>query len=198
MANEATLTLPLFDTDFAGHLPADVGITLPAITIIARSYNGSPPECVVMNTKTSSVSEYKDYAFNRFARVKGVDLAANQNGIYTQDTTGLDDAVYKIKAHIKTKRVDVHNGSINRLRNAYLIYESDGDVRISSVADKAGTRAYYLALQPAISGIRERRVKFERGVRNRHFDFKIENIDGSSLEVDKFTIHTEPIISKRR
>ena len=127
-----------------------------------------------------------------------MDLAANQNGIYAQDITSVDDGVYKIKAHIKTKRIDVHNGTIHRLRNSYLIYESDGDIRITSKADKVATRTYYLTLQPTISGIRERRVKFERGIRNRHFDFKIENINGSSLEIDKFTVHTEPIISKRR
>ena len=172
--------------------------TLTAITLSVRAYNGSPPECVVMNTKTSAVSEYNDYAFNSYARFNGVDLAAGQNGIYAQDTTDVDDSVYKIKAHIKTGRVDVYNGTIQRLRNGYLNYESDGDVRITSVADKTATRTYYLALQAAISGIRERRIKFERGIRNRQFDFKIENIDGSSLEIEKFTIHTEPIISKRR
>lgn len=176
----------------------DGTITLPVITLSVRAYNGSPPECVVLNTKTSAVSEYNDYAFNSYARFNGVDLAANQNGIYAQDTTTVDDGVYKIKAHIKTKRVDVYNDSIYRLRNAYLKYESDGNVRITSVADKAATRTYNLALQPAISGVRERRVKFERGIRNRSFDFKIENIDGSSLEIDKFAILIEPIISKRR
>lgn len=176
----------------------DAAITLPAITLSVRAYNGSPPECVVMNTKTFAVSEYKDYAFNSYAGFNGVDLAANQNGIYAMDTTSVDDGVYKIKAHIKTGVIDVYNGVINRLRNAWLNHETDGDIRLTSVADKSATRTYDLPFQNSISGIRERRIKFERGIRNRYFDFKIENINGSGLEIDKLTVLAEPIISKRR
>jgi hypothetical protein len=55
-----------------------------------------------------------------------------------------------------------------------------------------------LPYHSGLSGINERRVKFERGIRNRFFDFKIQNVIGSQLEIDKLTIMLEPVISKRR
>lgn len=192
----ANLTLPLLSVQAAGAAGAE--LTFPIFTVIGRSYKGSPPDCAVMNTKNFAVSEYEDYAFNSYARFNGANLSANQNGIYELDDTATDEGTYKIKAHIKSGEIDTYNGSIQRLRNAYLSYETDGDVQMVSRADKAATRKYYLTFQTAISGIRERRIKFERGIRNRHFDFKIENINGSSMEIDKLTVLLEPIISKRR
>ena len=193
---DVAVTFPVLIVSASSGLGGD--IDLPALRLAIRAYNGSPPECVVMNTKSSAITEYKDYAFNSYARFNGVDLAANQNGIYALDISSLDESTYKIKAHIKTGQVDLYKESIQRLRNAYLTHETDGDVRITSVGDKAATRTYYLALQNSLNGVRERRIKFERGIRNRHFDFKIENIDGSELEIDGLRVLTEPIISKRR
>ncbi len=193
-------------------MPNDVAITLPMTRLLGIAYKGTVPDTLVMNTINFAVTEYLNYAFNSFTRFNGKDLAANQNGIYELDNTNVDTPKvghvhvppqlhfdeYVIKAHIKSGQVDVYNGTVQRLRNAFLSYESDGDVRMTSVADKAATRTYYLGFQVAISGIRERRIKFERGIKNRRFDFKIENINGSSLEIDGLTILTEPIISKRR
>lgn len=200
----ASLTLPQLSIS-ATALQGEIGnlnvalVTLStSFIVLGRAYKGSPPDCAVMNTKNFAVSEYRDYAFNSYTRFNGANLAANQNGIYELDETSQDEGTYDIKAHIKSGEIDTYNGSIQRLRNAYLSYETDGDVQMVSRADEVATRKYYLTFQSAISGIRERRIKLERGIRNRVFDFKIENINGSSLEVDKLTILLEPIVSKRR
>jgi hypothetical protein len=190
------ITLPVITLSATAGRPR-ASLTFPMFTVVARAYKGTPPETVVMNTKISAISEYKDYAFNSYTRFNGADLVANQNGIYEEDKSGVDDSVYKIKAHVRSGQVDIHNGTIHRLRNGFLSHETDGDVQVTSVAESAKTRKYYLTLQD-IQGIKERRVKFERGIKDRHFDFKIENVDGSSLEIDKFTVLTEPVISKRR
>jgi hypothetical protein len=84
------------------------------------------------------------------------------------------------------------------LRNAWINYQTDGAVQMVSRADKKATRYYSLPYQSTLEGINERRVKFERGTKNRFFDFKIQNIIGSQLEIDKLTIMLEPIVSKRR
>lgn len=196
----ATITLPLLVVVSTANGTIIGSITLPLISLSARAYKGSPPECVVMNTKLSAISEYKDYAFNSYARFNGVDLAANQNGIYSRDTSSTDNAGvddYKIKAHIRTGRIDVYDGMVQRLRNAYLSHESDGDLQFVTKADDTISRKYALVKQQDSAGIIERRIKFERGIRNRVFDFKVENIDGSSMEVDSFNIMLEPILGKK-
>jgi hypothetical protein len=175
-------------------------VTLPLFTLSAMAVKGSVPDCVVMNTINNAVTEYKGYWFNSYTKFNGVYLAANQNGIYEQDltdtdNTGVDD--FKIKAHIKSGVIDTYKDKIQRLRNAWLTFETDGDIRVVTRADQKATRRYYLTFQD-IAGIKERRVKFERGIRERHFDFKVENINGSDLKIDKLTVTLEPILSKRR
>lgn len=176
------------------------GVALPAITVQGKAYKGSVPECIVMNTKLNAVSEYLNYPFNSYVKFNGVFLAANQNGIYELDNTSQDEATYNIKAHIKSRIVDMHNGTINRLRDSFVVYKSDGDIRLTSNADKKVTRTYLVPQQ--INGInknvKRRRIKFERGIRNRFFDFKIENVNGSEFELELLRVFTEPIISKRR
>lgn len=178
----------------------DGDINLPIITTPSKANRGSVPKCTVMNTKVSSVSEYLNYQFNSFARFNGKDIAANQNGVFELDETGQDEAAYNIKAHVKTGIVGIYKGSITRLRDSFIVYRSDGDIRLTSGADKKATRRYLVSEQTdgINNNIKNRRIKFERGIRNKYFDFKIENINGSSLEIEKLTVHTEPIISKRR
>jgi hypothetical protein len=197
---DVSLTLPSLTLDGAGHLSADTAVTLPMITLSARAVTGSVPDCVVMNTFNNAVSEYKGYWFNSYTKFNGVYLAANQNGIYELDDSDADNAGvddFKIKAHIKTGVIDTYQDRVQRLRNAWLTFETDGDIRIRTRADEQTTRYYYLTFQNYV-GIKERRVKFERGIRERHFDFKVENINGSDLEIDKLTVTLEPIVSKRR
>jgi hypothetical protein len=176
-------------------------VTINVLTVQTRAYNGSAPECVVMNTKNFAVTEYVNYGFNSMARFNGAELIADQNGIYEADASDTDNAGvddYSIKAHIKTGRVDVYKNTKHVLRNAWLNYQTDGSVQVVSRADKKATRYYTLTYNSALDGINERRVKFERGIKNRFFDFKIQNIIGSQLEIDKLTIMLEPIVSKRR
>jgi hypothetical protein len=193
--------LPSVTLDGYATFDDDIAFALPVITLLARTYNGSAPECVVMNTKNFAVTEYVNYGFNSMAKFNGLNLVADQNGIYEQDSSDTDNAGvddYSIKAHIKTGRVDTHKGTINRPRNGWLNYQSDGSVQIVTRADKKTNRTYELTYYSGMEGINERRCKFERGIRERFFDFKISNINGSRLEIDKLTITLEPIDSKRR
>jgi hypothetical protein len=176
-------------------------VTTGALTVLSRAYKGSAPECIVMNTKNFAVTEYVGYGFNSMTEFNGEYLIADQNGIYEADTSDTDNAGiddYAIKAHIKTGRIDIHTNNKNRLVNAWINYQTDGNIQLVTTADKKATRTYTLPYHSGLSGINERRVKFEKGIRNRFFDFKIQNIIGSQLEIDKLTIMLEPIVSKRR
>jgi hypothetical protein len=175
-----------------------VNVTFPIITLSTRVYKGSPPECVVMNTKNLAVSEYLNYGFNSMTRFNGVDLICDQNGIYERDSSELDNGTYKIKSHIKTGIIDTYTSQINRMRDSYLLYKSDGNIQLVTRADKKATRKYELISGVNANRINRKRIKFERGIKNRFFDFKIQNIDGSQLEINKLTVTLEPIVTKRR
>lgn len=175
----------------------DITINLPIITLSTRTYNGSAPDCVVVNTKSFAVTEYLNYGFNSYARFNGANLIADQNGIYEQDTTSLDDNAYSIKSSIKSGIIDTVNGKAQRLRNAWINYESNGNIQLTTKADETITRQYTILYNPDIDGIREGRIKFERGIKDRVFDFKLSNVNGSDIELDSITITMEPIISSK-
>jgi hypothetical protein len=195
------IDLPVLTLNGQASFDDDITVTFPIFTLVGRAYNGSAPKCVVMNTKNFAVSEYDLYGFNSMAKFNGANLVADQNGIYEQDSSDTDNAGvddYKIKAHIKSGEIDTYSGAIQRPRNMFLDYETDGDVQIVSKGDKRNNRSYYIPYKAGYDGIVERRRKFERGVKDRVFDFKVENIDGSNMEIDKLTVTLEPIVSKRR
>jgi hypothetical protein len=207
---DADLTLPYFLHDFAGHEVIDIEVTFPALGgveigaafMVGRAYTGTPPKCLAMNTKNFAVSEYKDFAFNSMTRFNGSDIVAGQNGIYELDDTDTDDTdvdSYKIKCHIKTGMVDTYERVITRMRDAYLTYRGEDDMELSVLADKSSNRHYTIENNYSNDNlIKIKRIKFERGIKNRHFDFKIANIVGGAMEIEKLKIALEPILSKRR
>jgi hypothetical protein len=207
---DADLTLPIFLHDFAGHEVIDIEVTFPALGgvelggafLVGRAYAGTPPKCSVMNTKNFAVSEYKDFAFNSMTRFNGSDIVAGQNGIYELDDTDSDDTDvdnYKIKCHIKTGVVDTYDRVVSRMRDAYLTYRGEDAMELSVLADKSSNRHYTIENNYSNDNlIKIKRIKFERGIKNRHFDFKIANIVGGALEIEKLKIALEPILSKRR
>ncbi len=196
------ITFPQFSLSGAGRI-GEIGntdFTLPIITVLSKAYRGTIPKCLVMNLTNFAVSEFLNYPFNSFTKFNGQYLAANANGIYELDESSTDDGGYSINFNIKSGIVDTYSDKINRLRDAYILYKSDGDIRLSTKADKKIKRRYIIPQQ--INGIsktiKKRRVKFERGIKNRYCDFEIENINGSSLEIESVRVFLEPVISKRR
>jgi hypothetical protein len=177
----------------------DIAIILPSLTLIARTYTGTPPSCLVMNTKNFAVSEYDNFGFNSMTKFNGSSIVADQNGIYEIDDSDLDAELYKIKCHATTGIVDTYDRVVSRMRDAYLTYRGEDDVKLSVYADKNYNRHYEILRNTVnYNLIKIRRVKFERGIKNRHFDFRMANIDGGALEIEKLKIALEPILSKRR
>jgi uncharacterized protein YggU (UPF0235/DUF167 family) len=132
----------------------------------------------------------------------GSEIVAGQNGIYELDSTETDDTDvdnYWIRAYIKTGIVDTYERMISRMRDAYITYRSESPLKVSVYADKKANRHYELPVSLAQdTTIKKRRIKFERGIKNRHFDFKIANVDGGAMVIEKLSIALEPIVSKRR
>jgi hypothetical protein len=153
---------------------------------------------MVMNTKTFAMSEYAGYEFNSYTNFNGVAVMGGREGIYEADKTDLDGVNgFTILSRATTGEIDIHDDNrANRLRNAFINYESGGGVRLSTTADGSVVRAYPVMTENE-EGLLERRVKFERGIKNRVFKFKIENINGAKLELESLTVTLEPIQSRR-
>ncbi len=167
-----------------------LGLSLHSPTVIISD----DIKTLVTNTRNFAISEYTNFTFNSMCKFNGKFLYAKSNGIY--EGGGDSDNGTNIDASYKTGAVDIYATEIQRLRDAYLTFRSNGDIQLFSVGDEIYTRIYSIIGSPATT-IHERRIKFERGIKDRHFNFGISNINGSTLEVDSAKILTEPLRKRR-
>jgi hypothetical protein len=149
---------------------------------------------IVTNARTFAISEYTAMAFNSMARFNGKYLYAKADGIY--EGGGDDDNGADIHASYKTGAFDINATEVQKLRNAFLNFRSNGDIQLFSVGNEINTRLYNITNSTADT-MHERRQKFERGIRDNHFSFGISNVNGSSFEIKSAKILTEPIRKRR-
>jgi hypothetical protein len=149
---------------------------------------------LVTNTRNFAISEYSSFGFNSMCLFNGKYLYAKSDGIY--EDGGDDDNGTQIDASYKTGAIDLYATEVRRPRDAFLNIRSNGDIQLFSVGDEVNTRSYPISLSTAET-IHERRVKFERGIRDRHLSFGVSNVNGSTFEISSIKILTEPIRKRR-
>lgn len=149
---------------------------------------------VTMNTKTKAVTEYVNFNFNSYAKFNDKYIALNKTGIY--ELGGSNDNSENIVASLKTGTIDTYTENINRLRDGYVTFRSDGDILLKSVGDEENERSYTV-INSTVSKIHERRIKFQRGIKDRYFSFELTNVSGSTLDIDKLRVALEPVRKRR-
>jgi hypothetical protein len=206
MADETVLpaALSLTLTAQVPTMRGDVVLFLPKVSMIflESALNLHAPDIVVTddikiivtNARTFAISEYASMAFNSMAKFNGKYLYAKANGIY--EGGGDDDDGTDIIASYKTGSFDINATEIQKLRNAFLNFRSNGDIQLFSVGNEINCRVYNIT-NSTNGTMHERRRKFERGIRDNHFSFGISNIAGSSFEIKTAKILTEPIRKRR-
>jgi hypothetical protein len=207
IGGEVFVSLPVLPLSFAINavvVISDTFILLPGIAVpgLEMSLSLHAPEIsvtddvkiIVTNARTFAISEYTAMAFNSMAKFNGKYLYAKADGIY--EGGGNDDNGAGIHASYKTGAFNIDATEVQKLRNAFLNFRSNGDMQLFSVGNEVNTRLYNIPNSTADT-MHERRKKFERGIRDNHFSFGISNVAGSSFEIKSAKILTEPIRKRR-
>jgi hypothetical protein len=148
-----------------------------------------------MNTKTLAVTQYVNFNYNSYTKFNGKYLALNnKTGIH--ELGGDDDNSEDIVASVKTGTINTYGENINRLRDSYVTFRSDGDILLKTIGDETNERTYTIN-NSTTNTIHERRIKFQRGIKDRFFSFELSNISGSSMDIDKLKVAMEPIRKRR-
>jgi hypothetical protein len=152
----------------------------------------------VMNTQSKGLSRYTQYPFNSFGKIGGRYVGCAADGLHWLE--GDTDNGEDIHAVIRTSMDALGVRRAKRVPEAFIGYSSSGTLilKVILTGEKSGQReaAYYrLPTRPAESK-RENRAKFGRGLKAVDFAFQIENVDGSSFELD--SIEFRPINLDRR
>lgn len=146
----------------------------------------------VANTRNWAMSRYEPFDFHSIVAIDDVLYVAGEDGIYALD--GKDET---ITATLTTGQMDVGQGQLAHLSDAYLAYELDGSASMTVSQTQAGKResyTYRLPDKPADT-LTTGRIQFGRGLRGRHFSFSLQ-LTGKAGYINDLRVTTQPV--KRR
>lgn len=166
-----------------GSLP--INLMLSGIALI-DSY-----ECLVMNTKNFALTEF-DFELNGLVCFNGIYFGASPTSLF--ELTGDDDDDEIIEWHFKTGKLNLEKDFIERLRHVWLSYKPDGDT-ILTVDDGTNEYEYMVYANDIINSTV--RVKTGKGIRAKYADFKLRNVSGESIFLDRMRLFTEKVRKKR-
>lgn len=189
--------------NFPAHVPAG-GVALGGAALFYAVPAGAaampenpyyyPYPAWAINLDTNAPSRYKGFVANSFCQLNGKTYVANAGGIY--EVGDFDDAGQPIQAVIKLPKTDFGEGRGKRAEVAWLGAKSDGKLRLGVMTD-AQEASYYSVDLSDTGGVRGSKVKLGKGLEGRYWQFQIENVDGSSMELDTFE-HDMALSTTRR
>jgi len=150
-------------------------------------------DAVVVNLENGAVSEYIGMAgVNSAAHVNGVLYICDAAGIHVVDAN--DDNGLVIDAEIATGLSDMGTHFLKRIPDVWIGLRTTGAVDFVTLADELAERRYHVITRDTF--LREVRMKLDRGVRSRFWQFILRNRAGSDLQLSSITI--EPQVLTRR
>jgi hypothetical protein len=144
------------------------------------------------NTTNWAMSRYEPFNFTSLAVINGVLCATGEDGVYALD--GEDET---ITAMLTTGQMDVGQGQLAHLTDAYLAYELDGSASMTVSQTQGGSKVaytYQLPDKPADT-LTTGRFQLGRGLRGRHFAFSLQ-LTGKAGYINDLRVSALPV--KRR
>ena len=146
-----------------------------------------------INTRTNSVSEYENWAFNSFAPMGHKYVGANQYGLY--ELNGETDDGENIIAMIETGLMQLAGTKLAGIKGLYLgmkVSQGDNTFFIKLAAGDGREYVYRIISQP---NQMTTKVNIGKGLRSRYLSFKLIST-GPDFNLD--TVEFVPMIGKRR
>ena len=142
-----------------------------------------------LNTKTSALTEYGNYAFNSFARLGRRHLGASETGLY--ELTGDTDDGDAIIAELETGDAQIAGSRFTSFRAAYLAVRGDG--RFILRLKTGGGKVYNYEV--TTDNLETTKVNLGKGLRARYFSFTLIS---TGQDFDLESLEFVPIAAKRR
>ena len=130
------------------------------------------------NLETGATSEYTKYEFNSLSD----GIGASSSGIY--DLTGSTGDGADIDVLLELGKSDFGKIAFKRVTDSYLGVSSDGNLKLT-VTTESGTASYTLSPSTNLETVKS---NLARGHKGRWWSVKVENIDGSSIELESIEV----------
>jgi hypothetical protein len=144
-----------------------------------------------INTRTSAVTEYQNFAFDSFAQVGRKVVAGDVTGLY--ELNGESDAGSPVVADILSGFLQVGGSRFTAFKAAYLgLSSKSGQFVLKLITGDDQTYVYAVTAQ----NMRTTRVNLGKGLSSRYFRFELINADGKDFSMN--AIEFIPLIRQRR
>lgn len=141
----------------------------------------------VMNTETTAVSIYDNFAFESIATVGGRHFAVGVDGIY--ELVGDTDSGDAIDAEVTSGFTDFGSSQTKRIDAMYFGYTSSGQLSVTAETYESGhAPATYLLEQRDADAPRNSRVRVGKGLFGRYWRLSIRNVEGVDFDVHDATV----------
>jgi hypothetical protein len=170
-------------------------ITIPMLRLVAAMGDAATSSTTVfaMNTKSTALTNYVGLEFNSATRFNGVDLVANESGIFA--ITGDLDGAAIIDAYATLASSNFGTMQLKRVQSVYLGYRADGEMRLKATIDEH--HEYEYQVQPRnYDDIHGNRVKLGKGAKGTYWQLEIGNVDGSDFDLDTIQLEAIPLARK--
>jgi hypothetical protein len=145
---------------------------------------------VCVNTRLQALTFADGWQFNSFAVLGDVILAATGDGLFVLG--GDTDNGAAINAGFSTGLHDGDSAQQKRTTGLLVGYRTNGDLRLAVVADEHEDEHYILE-SDGHATLHNARVKIGRGMKGRHWQLVIDNIEGDDFEVSTMTLDQQTL-----
>lgn len=185
LAGASILTLPAWIVVGTGTLE---DLTPPAAGSAARE-----GQSFAMNSKTFALVQDTNNAFNSYARLGQVILAANADGVFVLGAAATDNGT-AIDSRLVYPLTD-KEAALKRCARLVVGYRADGDLRLT--VDVDGSEAHEYVLEAVgNTACHPNRVTVGKGLKGRYWRHTIENIGGAAFEIDALDVDWE-VLTRR-
>ena len=146
-----------------------------------------------INTRTNSVTEYQNWAFNSFAKLGHKYLGANSSGLY--ELNGYTDDGVNIPTTVQSGLMQLGGSHLVSFKCAYLgmMAKDDASTDVFLMLQTGDGRQYTYAVQPRY--METARVNMGKGLRARYFSWTLTTV---SVDYDLHSIEFVPLVAQRR
>jgi len=148
-----------------------------------------------INTRTNSVMEYQNYAFNSFAQMGHRFLGAADDGLYVLD--GQVDDGEAIRTRMRSGIMQLAGTKFTMFKGAYLGIRTNDDGRdfILKLIYGDGPNVKETCYKIVVQNLKTAKVNLGKGIRARYISWELETL-GADFDFDG--IEFVPISSQRR
>lgn len=144
-----------------------------------------------INTRTNSITEYKNFVFNSFASMGRKFIAADENGLY--ELNGARDLTTDVIAQIAGGYFQFNGSKFSGLKGVYIGVRGQGNYLLKIRGGDGTERIYQTLSNP---GRMSTKVNIGKGIRTRYLAWELINNDGQDFSLD--TVEFVPMTSARR